>query len=81
VADTGYMAKRPRDLNQLAKLVVDIASGEVEDTVSQKMKAPGAVRGRSGGLKGGKSRAATLTAEQRQDIAHVAAAARWKKRD
>ena len=24
--------KRPRDPNQLAKLIVDIASGEVEDT-------------------------------------------------
>jgi hypothetical protein len=74
------MAKRARDLNQLAKLVVDIASGEVEDTVSPKMKAPDTVRGRSGGLKGGKSRAVTLTPEQRQDIAHIAAAARWKRR-
>ncbi len=75
------MAKRPRDANQLAKLVVDIASGEVEDTTSQKMKTPDAVRGRSGGLKGGKARAITLTSEQRQDIAHAAATARWKKRD
>jgi hypothetical protein len=31
--DNEGMAKRPRDFNQLAKLVVDIASGEVEDTV------------------------------------------------
>jgi hypothetical protein len=75
------MAKRPRDPNQLAKLIVDIASGEIEDAVSVKMKDPDAVKGRSGGLKGGRVRAATLTPEQRQDIAHVAAAARWKKRD
>ena len=75
------MAKRPRDFNQLAKLVVDIASGDVEDTVSQKMKTPDAVRGRSGGLKGGKARGLTLTPEQRTDIAHAAASARWKKRD
>jgi len=73
------MAKRPRDVNQLAKLVVDIASGEVEDTVSQKMKAPDAVRGRSGGIKGGRSRAVMLTPEQRSEIARTAAAARWKK--
>ncbi len=73
------MAKRPRDLNQLAKLVVDIASGEVEDTVSLKMKAPDAVRGRSGGLKGGAERARSLTPDARADIARVAANARWKK--
>jgi hypothetical protein len=74
------MAKRPRDLNQLAKLVVDIATGEAEDTVSAKMRAPQAVKGRAGGLKGGKVRATSLTAGQRQDIAQIAAAARWKKR-
>lgn len=30
----GVMPKRSRDPNQLAKLIVDIATGEVEDTVS-----------------------------------------------
>jgi hypothetical protein len=29
------MAKRPHDLNHLAELVVDIASGEVPDPVSE----------------------------------------------
>jgi hypothetical protein len=29
------MAKRPRDPNKLAKLIVDIATGEAEDTVSE----------------------------------------------
>lgn len=73
------MAKRPRDFNQLAKLVVDIASGEVEDTVSPQMKASDAVRGRAGGIKGGQSRAAALTATQRAEIARKAAQSRWKK--
>ncbi len=77
--DIRDMAKRPRDLNQLAKVVVDIASGETEDTVSAQMKAPDAIRGRSGGVKGGKARAAALSPEQRQEIAHAAAQARWKK--
>lgn len=73
------MAKRPRDPNQLAKLVVDIATGEVEDTVSGRKKgAP--VRGRAGGLKGGNARAGFLTQEQRIDIARLAAQARWKKK-
>ena len=34
-----------------------------------------------GGVKGGSKRAQTLTAEQRQDIARLAARARWKKTD
>src|SRR5829696_6194970 len=45
--------KRPRDPNQLAKLIVDIASGEVEDrelTPEEQGKDPKAVsRGRAGG--------------------------------
>lgn len=72
------MAKRPRDLNQLAKLIVDIATGESKDELSPKKRAA-SVKGRSGGLKGGKSRADALTPEQRQDIARLAAQARWKK--
>jgi hypothetical protein len=74
------MAKRPRDPNQLAKLIVDIATGETKDTVSDKKRNP-SNRGRAGGLKGGKARAQHLTSEQRQDIAKLAARARWKKTD
>ncbi len=72
------MPKRPRDANQLAKMIVDISTGENEDTTSEKMKDAKA-QGRPGGLKGGKARATTLTPEQRADIARVAATARWKK--
>jgi hypothetical protein len=74
------MAKRPRDPNQLAKLIVDIAIGEAEDTVSSS-KRSSKRKGRAGGLKGGKARAQHLTSEQRQDIARLAARARWKKTD
>jgi hypothetical protein len=43
-------------------------------------KNPNAVAlGRLGGLKGGKARLTKMTAEQRQEIARVAANARWKK--
>jgi hypothetical protein len=34
------MPKRPRDPNQLAKLIVDIATGEAEDTVSESKRNP-----------------------------------------
>lgn len=70
--------KRPRDPIQLAKLIGDIAIGEVEDLISEKKKKPPSRR-RTGGLKGGKARAKKLTPEQRTDIARLAAAARWKK--
>lgn len=68
------MAKRPRDPNQLAKLIADIATGEV----SEKATVPS--RRRKGGIKGGRARAVALTPEQRADIARTAAEARWKKR-
>ena len=43
-------------------------------------KNPAAVAlGKLGGPKGGKARAIALTAEQRSEIARVAAQARWKK--
>jgi hypothetical protein len=72
--------KRPRDPNQLAKLIVDIATGEVEDTPPDDGKDPTAVAlGRRGGLKGGKARAAKMTAEERSEAAKRAAQARWKK--
>jgi hypothetical protein len=70
------MAKRPRDPAQLAKQVFDIAIGETEDTVSELKRNPS--KRRNGGLKGGKARAKSLTAEERSEIARAAAHARWK---
>jgi hypothetical protein len=72
--------KRPRDPNQLGKLVVDIATGEVEDAAENTGKDPAAVAlGRKGGLKGGKARAAGMSPEERTALAKRAAAARWAK--
>ena len=64
--------KRPRDLNQFAKHMVDLATGEIEEPAINE----GA---RKGGLLGGKARAKALTPEQRSEIARAAASARWKK--
>jgi hypothetical protein len=71
--------KRPRDPNQLAKMIVDLATGHTEDIPvdsgkDQKMVA----LGRKGGLKGGKARAAKMTPEERSAAAKKAAEARWK---
>jgi hypothetical protein len=74
--------KRPRDSNQLGKLIVDIATGEAQeaDTPAED-KNPAAVElGRKGGLKGGKARAAKMTPEERSEAARRAAAARWERR-
>jgi hypothetical protein len=74
--------KLPRDTNQLAKRVVDIATGSVEAKSDDVSKDQAAVSlGRRGGLKGGAARAAKLTPEQRAEIAKIAAQARWKKGD
>lgn len=72
--------KRPRDANQLAKLIVDMATGEAPaDTVTGDGKNPAAVAlGRLGGLKGGKARAAKLSPKKRSEIAKKAARTRWK---
>lgn len=73
--------QRPRDLNLLAKSIVDDATGNAPPASPLKQeKNPAAVAlGRLGGLKGGKARAAKLTPEQRKAIARKAAAARWAK--
>jgi hypothetical protein len=66
---------RPRDPIQLGKLIVDIATGQVQELE----ETPAEKRARGAGKKGGPARAASLTPEQRSEIARVAAAARWKK--
>ncbi len=70
-----------RDINALAKSIVDLATDEnppKEDPSSEKN--PHAVAlGKLGGKKGGKARAAKLTKEQRSEIAKRAAKARWSK--
>ncbi|MEA2216476.1 MAG: hypothetical protein QOK19_2037 [Solirubrobacteraceae bacterium] len=71
-------SRRPRDSNQLGKLIVDIATGEVDDIDIDQGKNPAAVElGRKGGLKGGKARANSMTAEERKEAAKRAARARW----
>ena len=82
----GHMAKkpeRPRDVNQLAKFIIDSATGEIDLSPREDGKNPAAVAlGRLGGKKGGKARAKKLSASVRSEIAQKAAVARWSsKRD
>ncbi|CAN5557723.1 hypothetical protein BH11PSE7_BH11PSE7_12290 [soil metagenome] len=64
-----------KDANQTAFSILQQATGEApkpEETARQE-------NGRKGGIKGGASRAAKLTPEQRAEIARTAALVRWKK--
>jgi hypothetical protein len=74
-------SKRPRDINSLAKLLVDTAVGEkLKTDLLPDGRDPDAVAlGRKGGLKGGKARAAKLSAKRRTEIAKEAAKRRWQK--
>lgn len=70
--------KRPRDINELAKFIVDMTTGNAPPAPPEKEKNPAAVAlGRLGGAKGGKARAEKLSAKRRKDIAKKAAAKRW----
>lgn len=73
-------SRRPRDPNQLAKLIVAMATGDAPPDTRVEGKNPAAVAlGRQGGLKGGKARAESLSPAARSRIAAKAAKARWKQ--
>jgi hypothetical protein len=68
--------KRPADSNQRAVMIARIATGEIEDKVTDDGKNAAAV---ALGRMGGKARAAGMTAKKRTEIAKRAAAKRWEK--
>jgi hypothetical protein len=78
------MPARPKnlDMNQLAKRILDEATGDEPKTEAPEppAKNQAAVElGRLGGKKGGAARKAALSQEQRSEIAKKAAAGRWQK--
>lgn len=70
---------RPRDANELAKLIADIATGDTDDRLVMEdgRDLAAVMMGRLGGLKGGRARADALTPERRREIAQFAAGVRW----
>jgi hypothetical protein len=80
VGHDGGMAKtpkRPRDPNQLAKMMIDIGAGEFQSAADSELS-PMAALGRAGGQKGGRARAQSLSDQRRSEIAKLGALARWK---
>ena len=70
-------SSKKKDLNETAFSIVRQAT---EQSKIEPPKNPAAVAlGRLGGLKGGRARAASLSADRRAEIARRAAIARWKK--
>ena len=67
---------RPRDVSQLAKMMVDIASGEAVVAVTIKEKPN---RKHVGGKIGGLARAKKMDPDERTAAAKKAANARWGK--
>lgn len=70
--------RRPADVIGNAVHIMRIATGEIEDTKTPKNETA-AASGREGGKKGGKIRAARMSAEERRQAASRAAKARWRK--
>lgn len=67
-----------RDFTQVAFDVFQQATGEKSVHEIDEKKKAAQESGRRGGLKGGVSRAAKLTPEQRSEIARKAAKKRWE---
>ena len=72
--------QRPRDPNQLGKLIVDLSTGEVTE-LAPPTSTPASDFARLGGLRGGRARAEKLSPAERRAIAKAAARARWQKGD
>mgnify|MGYP001555722878 FL=1 len=68
--------KRPADANRRAVMVARIATGEIEDKVTDDGKNAAAV---ALGRMGGKARAAGMSKRKRAEIAKKAAKARWSR--
>ena len=68
------------DVAEIAHRILREATGDKPKEPPPKPKHPAAVElGRLGGLKGGKARAAKLSATKRKAIAKKAAKARWER--
>lgn len=71
--------KRPRDPNQLAKAIVDIATGEKPNRDPAPEEEGKDAAAAALGRKGGKARAKSLSAKERSEIAARAAKCRWQR--
>jgi hypothetical protein len=71
--------KRPRDPMQLAKLVIDMATGEIPNDSPKGPESHITKVRRAAGIKGGKARAKKLSARKRKAIARKGGKASRKR--
>jgi hypothetical protein len=72
-------SKLPKDPNKLAYEIVRLSTEEPGEEERSAISKYLSEIGRKGGLKGGKARAAKLSAKKRKEIAQKAAFKRWHK--
>lgn len=70
-------SSKQKDTQQLARSVLDAIVPDAEPGKKPEKNPAAVALGRLGGLKGGKARAANLSAAKRKAIAEKAAKARW----
>jgi hypothetical protein len=68
--------KRPADVNARAVMIARIATGEIDDKVTDDGKNAAAV---ALGKRGGNARAKSMSSERRVEIAKRAAKTRWRR--
>lgn len=73
-------SKRPRDLNKLAKMIVDESTGNAQPPPPDTRNPAAVALSKLGASKGGKARAKNLSAAKRKAIARKAAAKRWGRK-
>jgi hypothetical protein len=77
--ETMQRTRMPRDPNQRAKAIVDLATGQRTPEPVREKDPAAIARGHLGGIKGGAARAAKMTPAERSESARRAAKARWER--
>jgi hypothetical protein len=69
----------PKETNQLAKYILDVTTGKADKIEPPKKNTHAQALSALGASKGGKARAANLSAKRRKQIAKKAAKTRWQQ--
>ncbi len=72
-------SKLPKDINELAKYILDVTAGESEKITPPEKNQAAVALSKLGASKGGKARAAKLSDKRKSQIAKKAAKSRWNK--
>jgi hypothetical protein len=73
-------SSKQHDPSEIARHVLDTVVPDAEPPKAPEKNPAAVALGRLGGLKGGKARAAKLSAEERKKIAKAAAVKRWEQK-